>query len=132
MTTSSRSRAGAVPTAISASRSLIVGAAPANDVSALPRLRLQNCASFAAASSAAAKMELLGQSLKFELSLALTQRPQAQRIELDEARRVAMVVGDCTLLEGDEIPVVERVSALAPDHRGRALVELEPHPPGDE
>src|SRR3984957_9923757 len=61
----------------------------------------------------------------------LRQSPQAQRIELDEASRVLVVVSDGAFLEGDEILVVERVRAVTADHMDAALVELEPHAPCD-
>ena len=51
--------------------------------------------------------------------LPLGERAQAQRVELDEARRVVLVVGDGAFLEGDEVLVVERIRAVAADRRGR-------------
>jgi len=44
---------------------------------------------------------------------------------LNEARGVTMIVGDRTFLEGDEILIVQRIFALAPDHDDVALVEFE-------
>ena len=66
------------------------------------------------------------------LDFPLGQRTQAQRIELDEACGVAVVVGDGSFLEGDEILVVERMRAVAPDHVDSALVELETDAAGDQ
>src|ERR1700677_3124950 len=61
----------------------------------------------------------------------LRQGPQAQRVQLDEAGGVLVVVGDGALLEGDEVLVVQRVRTVAADHMNAALVELEPHPARD-
>src|ERR1700754_3283673 len=69
--------------------------------------------------------------LQPQLPLALAERAQPQCVKLDEARGVAVIVGDCAFLEGDEILIVERVLALAADHGGVALVELHPHLTGD-
>ena len=55
-----------------------------------------------------------------------------QGVELDEAGRVAVVVGDGAFLEGYEVLVVKRVRALAADHRDITLVKLEPHLAADE
>src|ERR1043166_9921886 len=71
------------------------------------------------------------QRLQSQLFLPLRQGAQAERVEADEAFRVVLVVGDRTLLEGDEVLVVERIFALAADHRGIALVEPQPHAAGD-
>ncbi len=49
----------------------------------------------------------LGRALKPQLLLALAERAQPQRVELDEAGGVAVVVGDSTFLEGDEVLVVQ-------------------------
>src|SRR5262249_45152573 len=65
--------------------------------------------------------------LQLQLLLALPERAQPQRVEPDEAGGVALVVGNRTFLEGDEILIVERIRALAPDHADASLVELEPH-----
>src|SRR6185437_6677846 len=69
--------------------------------------------------------------LQPEFALALAEGAQAQRVELDEARRIAMIVGDRAFLEGDEILIVQRISAFAADHDDVALVELEAYPAGD-
>src|SRR3954469_9836495 len=69
--------------------------------------------------------------LQTQLLLALAKRAQPQRIETDEACGIAMVVGDRAFFEGDEILIVERIGALAADHRNAALVELEPYAAGD-
>src|SRR5208337_1099930 len=69
---------------------------------------------------------------EFQLTLALPQRTQPQRVEADKARRVALVVSDRTLLERHQVLIVERIFALAPDDADIALVELEPHAAGDE
>ena len=50
---------------------------------------------------------------------------QAQGIELDEAFRVAVVIGDGAFLEGHQILIVERERAGAADDDDVALVELE-------
>src|SRR5512135_3185283 len=52
-------------------------------------------------------------------------QPQAQRVELDEAFGVALVV-DRILLEGDVRLAVEAVGRLPADDACRAFVELEP------
>src|SRR5207253_3797 len=59
----------------------------------------------------------------------LRQRPQPQRVQPDEARRIAVVVAALPFLEGDEVLVVERKRALAANDEGIALVELHPHRP---
>ena len=56
------------------------------------------------------------------LLLSLRQRPEPQRIELDEAGRVVLVVGNRAFLEGDEVRVVERVWAVAADDIDSAFV----------
>src|SRR5277367_5625946 len=63
------------------------------------------------------------------LRAALTQAAQAEaeRVQLDEAFGVALVVGAGVFLEGDVLHRIERLWGLAADHRGVALVELEPH-----
>src|SRR5438132_10229665 len=66
-----------------------------------------------------------------QLAPALRQRAQAQRVEPDEPLRIVLVIGDA-VLERHQLPIVERIGALAADHRGLALVELEPHPAGHE
>src|SRR2546423_2261898 len=71
-------------------------------------------------------------SLELQLPPALPQCPQPQRVEPDESRRVAVVVGDGALLEGDQVLIVERMGALPADHRDVAFVELEPHAAADE
>src|SRR6185437_8047358 len=68
----------------------------------------------------------------FRLPLAYRERAQAQRVELDEAGRILLVVGALVVLEGDEILGVERIGRGAADHHRIALVELEPDRAGDE
>src|SRR5260370_1449780 len=58
------------------------------------------------------------------LAIALGERPQPQRVELDEAAGVVVVVGDGAFLEGDEVLVVERIGAVAADQDHIALVEF--------
>src|SRR6516162_2580569 len=70
--------------------------------------------------------------LMLEFALPLPERPQPQRVEPDEAFGVHLVVGDLAVLECHQIPVVQRIFAVAADHADIALVELEPHPAGDE
>src|SRR5258708_15545040 len=67
------------------------------------------------------------------LRTALAQAAQAEpeRIQLDEAFGVALVVGAGIFLEGDVLHGVERLGRLAADHRGVALVELQPHRAAD-
>jgi hypothetical protein len=52
--------------------------------------------------------------VRAQLPLPLPERAQAQRVEADEALRVAVVVGDRAFLEGREVLVVERVSLSHP------------------
>ena len=73
-----------------------------------------------------------GSALQPQFPFPLRQGAQPQRVELDEARGVAVVVGDGALLEGDEVLVVERIGALAADDVDAALVELQPHLAGDQ
>src|SRR6516165_7539568 len=56
----------------------------------------------------------------------------AQRIEADESLRIVLVVGTRAVLERHEPLVVERIGAVAADHGGLALVELEAYPSGGE
>src|SRR4030088_3453336 len=72
-----------------------------------------------------------GVSLQPQFLPALAERAQPQGVEPDEARGVTMIVGDRTFLEGDEILIVQRIPALAPDHDDVALVELDAHAAGD-
>src|SRR5512143_2860114 len=67
------------------------------------------------------------------LRSALTRgaQAQAQRIQLDEAFGVALVVGPLVVLEGNRLHRVERLRRLAADHGRVALVELEPHRAAD-
>jgi hypothetical protein len=53
----------------------------------------------------------------------LPQRAQPQRVELDEARGVAVIAGDRTFLEGDEVLIVSEYLLSRP--RGSALVAIE-------
>src|SRR5271165_2462877 len=55
---------------------------------------------------------------------------QAQRVQLDEALRVELVVGALVVLERHMRHRIEAVRALASDHAGVALVQLQPHPAG--
>src|SRR6266566_937783 len=56
-------------------------------------------------------------SLELQLLPPLPQCAQPQRVEADEARRVAVVVGDGAFLERHQVLVIERIRALAADHR---------------
>src|SRR3712207_2531902 len=55
---------------------------------------------------------------------------QAQRVQLDEAFGVALVVGAGVVLEGNDLVRIERLWRLAADDRGQALVELEAYGAG--
>src|SRR5258705_11661604 len=55
------------------------------------------------------------------------QRPQPERVEFDEARRILLIVGAAVVLEGDERRRIERLRALSADDDHIALVQLEPH-----
>src|SRR6202012_294972 len=70
--------------------------------------------------------------LELQLPLPLTECAQPQRIELDEARRVALIVGHRAFLEGHEILVVERIGTFAADDAGIAFVEFELDRAGDK
>src|SRR6185369_83598 len=59
-------------------------------------------------------------------AVPLGQQPQPERVELDESRRILLVVGAGVVLDGDVAFRVQRVGTLAPDHAGEAFVELEP------
>src|SRR5215510_11393310 len=59
---------------------------------------------------------------RVHLLSSLRERAQPQRVEADEADRVAVIVGDLAFFECHEVLVVERIGALAPDHAGVALV----------
>ena len=61
-----------------------------------------------------------------------SQRPQPQRLQLDEPGRVLLVVRARVVLEGGDLVVVERVGGLAPDDDDVALVELDADRPLDE
>src|SRR5262249_18497084 len=67
------------------------------------------------------------------LGSALAERPQAQpqRVQLDEALGVALVVGALIFFEGHMLHGVERLRRLAANNGSVALVELEPHRAGD-
>src|SRR5262245_53198916 len=60
------------------------------------------------------------------LAAPALQQAQAQGVELDEARRVALVVGSLVLLERDVREAVEALRRFSADHGGVALVELHP------
>src|SRR5215813_5147641 len=77
------------------------------------------------------RVEYVDAELQSQLLPALAQRSQTERVKFDKSRRVAVVVGDRSLLKSHEILVVERVVALAANNDHVALVELEPHPTGD-
>src|SRR5690606_16477059 len=60
------------------------------------------------------------------LSLQHLLQAQPQRVQLDEAGGVLVVViGDRALLEGHPVGRVQRLLAVAADHHGVALVELQ-------
>jgi hypothetical protein len=50
--------------------------------------------------------QFLVQASTADLAGAFGQRSQPQRVELDEARRITMIIGARTLLEGHEILIV--------------------------
>src|SRR3546814_560147 len=56
---------------------------------------------------------------------------QAQSVELDEARRILLVIGAGVVLEGDMALAVEAERRLAADDAGVALVKLEADGAGD-
>src|SRR5829696_5749155 len=58
-------------------------------------------------------------------------QPQPQRVQLDEALGVELVVGALVLLERHHLHRIEAVRALAADAGHVALVQLHPHPAGD-
>src|SRR4051812_43762829 len=62
----------------------------------------------------------------FRPALSHRPQPQPQRVELDEALGVALIVGALIVLEGDVLHRVERARRPAADHRRIALVELQP------
>src|SRR3990170_5862138 len=66
-----------------------------------------------------------GTQMAASSSLPLAQQPQAQRVELDEAFGVLLVVGAFIVLEGDDLVGVERFRALPADDHDIALIELE-------
>src|SRR5471030_605488 len=63
----------------------------------------------------------------FGAALSDCPQPQPQRIQLDESLGIALIVRALVFLEGDVLHGIERLGRLAADHRGVALVELEPH-----
>src|SRR5262249_34202777 len=67
-----------------------------------------------------------------DLPVPLRQGAQPQRVEANEARGVAVIVGDLALLERHQVLVVERIRALTSDHVDAALVELKRHRAGNE
>src|SRR5687768_4641331 len=60
------------------------------------------------------------------LAAAALEQTQAQRVELDEAGGVALVV-DLVFLEGHVRQAIEALRALAADHDAIALIELQAH-----
>src|SRR3546814_6431732 len=56
---------------------------------------------------------------------------QAQSVELDEARRILLVIGAGVVLEGDMALAVEAERRLAADDAGVALVKIEADGAGD-
>src|SRR6185369_14997736 len=66
-------------------------------------------------------------SVELEPPPALPERAQPQRIELDEALRVLLVVGALVVFEGDQRRGIKRGRALASGDDDVALVKLEPH-----
>src|SRR5215813_13511684 len=70
--------------------------------------------------------------LQLQFFLTLPERAQPERVESDKTGRVAVVIGDRPLLEGDQVLVVKRVGTFAADHDGVAFIELEPHFATDE
>src|SRR5258708_2516077 len=58
-------------------------------------------------------------------------RPQPQRIEPNEARRIGLVVGALIGFHGGDVGIVERQLALASRDDEVALVEFQPHGAGD-
>src|SRR5579885_1127320 len=75
--------------------------------------------------NSAALIGFPGERARCALSATPLQQPQAQRVQLDEALGVALVV-DFVLLEGDMGEAVEGLRRLAADDAHAALVELEP------
>jgi len=70
---------------------------------------------------------------EFELPLCAARACAARALSLNEAFRVAMVVGDRAFLEGHEFLIVERIFALAADHKdGWPLKSLSVTRPGDD
>src|SRR6202008_3436516 len=59
------------------------------------------------------------------------ERPQSQGVELDEAARVAVIIGDRAFLQSDELLVVKREWAFASDGPGGAFIKLERPAAGD-
>mmetsp|Transcript_21541 Transcript_21541/g.38393 ORF Transcript_21541/g.38393 Transcript_21541/m.38393 type:complete len:238 (-) Transcript_21541:760-1473(-) len=55
------------------------------------------------------------------------QCPQAQGVELDEARGIVLIVQAAVVLEGGDLRVVQRVGRFAADHGDGALVQLQTH-----
>ena len=68
----------------------------------------------------------LSRALSVPPLVAPRQQPQPQRVELDEALGVVLVVGAGIVLEGDDLLGIEAVGRLAADDMDAALVELEP------
>src|SRR4051812_25015604 len=56
--------------------------------------------------------------------------PEPQRVELDEALGVPLIV-DRVLLERDDVGAVQALGRLAPERRDVALEQLEPRRAGD-
>src|SRR5688572_5768952 len=60
----------------------------------------------------------------FGLALARSKCAEAERVQLDEALRILLIVGAAIVLEGDEVLRVERIGRGAARDHHVALVEL--------
>src|SRR5258708_12040659 len=70
-----------------------------------------------------------GRNSLLRTALAQAAQAQPQRVQLDEAFGVALVVGAGVFLEGDVLHGVEGLGRLAADHRAVALLAFQPHRP---